>query len=189
LFSLSEYGCIENRPRDFGEVEALMSDKMSGVYSGGLMYEYSYEDNKYGIVNLSGKQGQGDVEERDEFDAYKKALENNPAPSGDGGASGSSKSSECPGSSEYWNVDSSIMPQMPKEAEKYMKEGAGKGEGLKGKGSQIAGDSGLSTANVTVDGTSSSKDGDGDSAGAALQGSALVTVMTALVAVLGSSLL
>ncbi|KAI7558038.1 1,3-beta-glucanosyltransferase, partial [Hortaea werneckii] len=37
---LSEYGCITNK-RQFNEVSALYSDKMTSVYSGGLVYEYA----------------------------------------------------------------------------------------------------------------------------------------------------
>ena len=45
--SLSEYGCITNE-RKFEEVEALYNDEMTGVYSGGLVYEFSMEANNYG---------------------------------------------------------------------------------------------------------------------------------------------
>jgi hypothetical protein len=38
---------------------------------------------------------------------------------------------------------------MPKEAETYFKNGGGKGLGFAGLGSQTAGNSGLSTSNVT----------------------------------------
>ncbi|KAI5283262.1 beta-glucanosyltransferase, partial [Ascosphaera aggregata] len=46
---LSEYGCNTNT-RKFEEVAALYSTKMTGVYSGGLVYEYSQEDSNYGLV-------------------------------------------------------------------------------------------------------------------------------------------
>jgi hypothetical protein len=41
---LSEFGCIENK-RTWGEISALYSEKMTGVYSGGLAYEYTLEPN------------------------------------------------------------------------------------------------------------------------------------------------
>ncbi|OAT04107.1 glycolipid-anchored surface protein 5 [Blastomyces gilchristii SLH14081] len=43
---LSEYGCNTNT-REWNEVKALYSEKMTSVYSGGLAYEYSQEPNNY----------------------------------------------------------------------------------------------------------------------------------------------
>jgi hypothetical protein len=142
---LSEYGCITNRPRKFEEVQALMSSEMTSVYSGGLVYEYSNEENNYGIVTLSG----GNVATSDEFSAYKDALQSNPAPTGSGGASPTSHSVPCPAKDDSWQVDPSLVPAMPSQAEKYMTDGAGSGPGLGGSGSQDAADSGTATASVT----------------------------------------
>lgn len=135
---------------------------MSGVYSGGLMYEYSVEANNFGIVTLKGST----VSESDEFDLFKSALKANPAPTGSGGAASTSHSVSCPTSDASWNVNPSLVPSMPQQAEKYMKSGAGGGPGLGGDGSQNAGDSGTSTASVTggqasPTGTSDSKDNAG----------------------------
>lgn len=49
----SEYGCNEVQPRIFTEVEALYSKEMSQSFSGGLIYEYTQEDNDYGLVKLN----------------------------------------------------------------------------------------------------------------------------------------
>ncbi|KAF5127546.1 1,3-beta-glucanosyltransferase gel1 [Metarhizium brunneum] len=166
---LSEYGCIDNRPRKFEEIEAMMSSEMTGVYSGGLMYEYSYEDNKYGIVELKGGLKAKTVDKLDEYDAFKSALKNNPAPTGAGGAASTTHSVSCPTSNAGWQVNPSLVPQMPSQAEKYMKDGAGKGPGfdLSGDGSQNAGDSGTSTASVTGGAASPTGSGakESDSAG------------------------
>ncbi|KAK2591439.1 1,3-beta-glucanosyltransferase [Conoideocrella luteorostrata] len=147
---LSEYGCIDNRPRKFEEVAAMMKSEMTGVYSGGLMYEYSYEDNKFGIVKLDGLKGKS-VSEMDEFAAFKSALSANPAPTGNGGAASTTHAVSCPTSDASWQVNPSLVPEMPSQAQKYMKDGAGKGPGfeLDGDGSQNAGDSGTATASVT----------------------------------------
>ncbi|KHN96638.1 1,3-beta-glucanosyltransferase Gel1 [Metarhizium album ARSEF 1941] len=149
---LSEYGCIDNGPRKFGEIGALMNSQMTSVYSGGLMYEYTYEANKYGIVELSDGLKSSSVSKRDdEFNAFKSALKNNPAPTGAGGAASTTHAVNCPTSATGWQVDPSLVPEMPSQAQKYMKSGAGKGPGfeLDGDGSQNAGDSGTSTAGVT----------------------------------------
>lgn len=49
---LSEYGCNAVMPRLFQEVEALYSEKMTNVFSGGLIYEFAQEPNNYGLVEI-----------------------------------------------------------------------------------------------------------------------------------------
>ncbi|RJE20716.1 1,3-beta-glucanosyltransferase gel2 [Aspergillus sclerotialis] len=49
----SEYGCNEVTPRIFTEVQALYSQEMSQAFSGGLIYEYTQEDNNYGLVKVN----------------------------------------------------------------------------------------------------------------------------------------
>ncbi|KAL2444023.1 1,3-beta-glucanosyltransferase gel2 [Exophiala dermatitidis] len=49
----SEYGCNHITPRVFSEVPVLYSEKMTPVFSGGLIYEYSEEPNNYGLVELN----------------------------------------------------------------------------------------------------------------------------------------
>lgn len=141
---LSEYGCTTNG-RDFGEIEALMSDKMTGVYSGGLMYEYTMEDNGFGIVEESG----GSIKELPEFSKLAKAMEEFPAPAGDGGAAATTHSVPCPSSGPSWEVEGEAIPAMPVEAQVYMDNGAGQGLGFKGPGSQENAASGTSASNVT----------------------------------------
>lgn len=163
--SLSEWGCIKNRPRKFEELAALMSDEMTSVYSGGIMYEYSKEDNDYGIVTIDGDS----VSKSKEYSLFKSALAKNPTPTGSGGAASSSHAAKCPPKDPNWNVDPSLVPEMPSAANKYMKKGAGDGPGLGGDGSQNAADSGTATASVTggtasPTGTSGSQETESDSA-------------------------
>lgn len=49
----SEYGCNEVRPRTFSEVPVIYGDQMTGVFSGGLVYEYTQEENNYGLVQFN----------------------------------------------------------------------------------------------------------------------------------------
>ncbi|KAH6634996.1 glycoside hydrolase family 72 protein [Chaetomium sp. MPI-SDFR-AT-0129] len=142
---LSEYGCTANK-RDFGELSALMSDKMTSVYSGGLMYEYSQEPNKFGIVEIAGGQDNGSRDqtgarkELDEFAAFAAALKKYPAPTGDGGYTSTTKSSACPTKDANWALDTTELPEIPTGALKFFDNGAGKGPGLNGPGSQWATD-------------------------------------------------
>ncbi|RDA84115.1 hypothetical protein CP532_1484 [Ophiocordyceps camponoti-leonardi (nom. inval.)] len=143
---LSEWGCIQSRPRKFDEMAALMSPAMTSVYSGGLLYEYSEEANNYGIVKIKGET----VEPLEEFDGYRLALEQNPAPAGDGGAAHTTHARPCPTlDEEMWDVDPSLVPEMPSQAERWMKAGITRGPGLRG-GSQEAADSGTATKSVTT---------------------------------------
>lgn len=138
---LSEYGCNTNK-RDFGEVEALYSEKMTGVYSGGLVYEFSQEGNKYGLVKINGKDK---PKKLDDFDALKKAFKKTSNPKGDGGYKKDGKASKCPKKSADWKVDGDTLPAIPSPATVYMKDGPGDGPGFKG-GSQNAGTGSSETA-------------------------------------------
>jgi hypothetical protein len=189
---LSEYGCIENRPRKFEEIKPMMDSDMSSVYSGGLMYEYSLEDNDYGIVKIKS----GKVETMKEFDLFKEALSKYPMPTGTGGALKASHGVECPKSESVWQVDPSYLPEMPSQAEKYMKDGAGKGPGIDGKGSHFDTDSGTATASAAVgsstsksDGSSSSSEDDDSGAASMGYGALYVTGAATLFTLFGTLLL
>lgn len=125
---LSEFGCITNT-RQWSEIAALYSDKMTGVYSGGLAYEYTLEANGYGLVE-EGSNGQS-VPNAD-FRRLKAAYEKTPNPTGNGGARRNTKVPQCPPRTMEWNVDTELLPEMPTGAQKYMQNGAGKGPGLDG---------------------------------------------------------
>jgi hypothetical protein len=134
---LSEFGCNTNT-RDFGEVVALYSTQMTPVYSGGLVYEYSQEESKYGIVQISGNS----VTKFADYDALKKQYAANALPTGDGGAQSSAgAASPCPAfSSSTWLVNTTQLPALPAKAVSYFSNGAGTGPGLSNKaGSQNAG--------------------------------------------------
>ncbi|KAF2014982.1 glycoside hydrolase family 72 protein [Aaosphaeria arxii CBS 175.79] len=137
FYSLSEYGCNTNK-REFNEVKSLYSTDMTGVYSGGIVYEYSEEGSKYGLVKIDGDS----VTEKDDFTALKKAFAGTQSPSGDGGYKSEGKASKCPAKSKTWDIgmDDDKLPALPEGAQAFMgKEGAGKGPGLTGSGSQTSG--------------------------------------------------
>lgn len=172
-------------------MEPMMGKEMSSVYSGGLMYEYSLEDNDYGIVKIDGD----NVKTEKEFDLFKSALEKYPMPTGTGGAAKSSHGVECPKSESVWQVDPSYLPEMPAQAEKYMKDGAGKGPGINGKGSHDDTGSGTATASVAVgtstasSDSSASDDKDDDSGAASLGFGALYITAAATAFTLFGTLL
>lgn len=139
---LSEYGCNTNT-RDFGEVASLYSTDMTGVYSGGLVYEYSQEDSHYGLVTISG----GSVTELTDFTTLKNAFAGTANPQGDGGYNATGGASGCPPLDiPNWVVANDSLPAIPEPAKKYMTQGAGTGPGLTGTGSQNAGTASSGTA-------------------------------------------
>ncbi|KAK4222968.1 Glucanosyltransferase-domain-containing protein [Podospora fimiseda] len=195
---LSEYGCIHNT-RNFREIESLMHKNMTAVYSGGLMYEYSMEPNKYGIVKIKGGDVKGGVDQtgareelKPEFQNLVDAMKKYPAPSGDGGYSKERKASECPQPDDHWMIESSALPDMPEKAKQYLTNGAGKGPGLKGDGSQWAADSAsvseggkpTDAKGQVVGGASGSNDQD-ENAGVRGQAPFLVSGAVALMTVFG----
>jgi len=48
----SEYGCNTPSPRVFNEVGAIYGPEMTDVFSGGVVYEYTQEENNYGLVDI-----------------------------------------------------------------------------------------------------------------------------------------
>ena len=154
---LSEYGCNTNA-RDFGEVQALYNTEMTSVYSGGLVYEYSQEGNNYGLVTING----ASVTDTGDFSSLMTAFQNTQNPTGDGGYNSTGGASGCPAeSAPWWQVANNNLPAIPAPALKYMSQGAGKGPGLTGLGSQNSGTQSSGTATPgsgqpTVTGTSGS---------------------------------
>ncbi|CCG24251.1 Pga4 predicted GPI-anchored cell surface protein [Candida orthopsilosis Co 90-125] len=112
----SEFGCNAKKPRPFSEIESIYSTDMSSVFSGGLVYEYSEEDNEYGLVKLDGD----DVTPNQDFKNLKNEFNKTENPSGDGGYLKSSGGNNCPSKSSLWNVTEEI-PDTPGGAIKYVK--------------------------------------------------------------------
>lgn len=150
---------------------------MTPVYSGGLVYEYSEEGNGYGLVTISGNS----VTTTTGFTDLENQLKANPAPSGSGDFSTTNQPAACPADSADWDISpfsGENLPAIPSGAVKYMSQGAGKGPGLTGDGSQNAGGassgtatpgSGTVTATATHSGSSSTG---GAAASAAASGAA-----------------
>lgn len=139
---LSEYGCNTNK-RDFEEVSDLYSTKMTSVYSGGLIYEYSNEASNYGLVQLNGDR----LTELPDYTALKNAFAKTPNVSGDGGYNQTGGASGCPTRQPpNWDIPNDSLPAMPDPAKQYLNDGPGKGPGFSGSGSQNAGVESTGTA-------------------------------------------
>lgn len=146
---MSEFGCIEDE-RAWGEVAALYSTNMSSVFSGGIAYEYSYETNGYGIVEID---DDGNLSTNEDFDELAAAFAAATDPEGDGGYSADAPASSCPAQSDEWEVADELIPAPPEDIEEFMENGAGTGPGLGDDvvTSHYGGDS-YSESNITMDG-------------------------------------
>ena len=145
---LSEYGCVKTT-RKFEEIATLYGSKMTPVYSGGLVYEYSKEGTSapqdlYGLVSISGSS----VSENKDFSSLQSAFQSTPLPTDEGGYKPSGSPSTCPSKSSTWLVSDDALPAMPPQASQYFKSGAGKGPGLQGSGSQDSGSGSPGTASA-----------------------------------------
>ncbi|KAF1843659.1 carbohydrate-binding module family 43 protein [Cucurbitaria berberidis CBS 394.84] len=66
----AEYGCNTPRPRQFTEVGALYGKQMTGVWSGGIVYMYFEEENKFGLASIEG----GKVKTNKDFENLSKEI-------------------------------------------------------------------------------------------------------------------
>lgn len=82
----SEYGCNKVRPRTFDEVDQGLYGGLKDTFSGGLIYEYSEEDNNYGLVEID---SDGNIELKEDYYNLQKAYANISKPSGSASSLGS----------------------------------------------------------------------------------------------------
>lgn len=124
---LSEFGCnkvVSSRP--FTEIQTLYSTQMSSLFSGGLVYEYSQEANKYGLVQIN---DDDTITKLTDYNNLKSQYAKAQNPTGDGGFSKNSKYSTCPSyQANVWEANNTL-PDMPSDAETYFENGAGDGLG------------------------------------------------------------
>ncbi|KAK7207549.1 putative beta (1-3) glucanosyltransferase [Myxozyma melibiosi] len=70
----SEFGCNTDTPRTFTEINGgVYTEKMMAVFDGGLVYEYSEEDNSYGLVSID---SDGSVTLKDDYANLQSAYAN-----------------------------------------------------------------------------------------------------------------
>ncbi|PVH16137.1 uncharacterized protein CXQ87_004001 [Candidozyma duobushaemuli] len=124
---LSEFGCNEVTPRKFTEVGAIFSEKMSPVFSGGIAYEYTEEENEYGLVELS--DDNSTISKKDDFDYLKSQLSSVTLPTGSGGARTDLDPTTCPTTDSDWEASTDI-PDTPKGALKYFHGAEPSGNGF-----------------------------------------------------------
>ncbi|TEY46223.1 hypothetical protein BOTCAL_0319g00040 [Botryotinia calthae] len=104
----AEYGCNTVQPRQFTEVGAIYGDKMTEVWSGGIVYMYFQEANDYGLVSVSGNS----VSKLSDFTALSKQLAS-ATPSFTNSASytvTNTVAQACPATGTAWAASSNLPP-------------------------------------------------------------------------------
>lgn len=108
----AEYGCNSDgaENRKFSEVEAIYSDKMTGVISGGIVYMYYQEANDYGLVQVK----DGKATPMKDAKALKDQLKD-VKPSGVKMADyePTNKPQSCPATGKDWKVTERSLPPTP----------------------------------------------------------------------------
>lgn len=110
----AEYGCNTPSPRKFTEVQALYSSPMTDVFSGGIVYMYYQEENKFGLVEIDGN---GKVTKLQDFTNLKNQITKvNPKGVTMSSYTPSNTSPrDCPAENEFWEA-SKTLPPTPDES-------------------------------------------------------------------------
>lgn len=136
---LAEYGCIDGiggaEGRKWSETTALYSDRMTGTFSGGVVYMYFEEDNDYGMLTWGGcvffppicstmiltvasnlvglfkASSNGGGSTMKNFDALVKVMKDvNPKTIEMSSYSSNNKPRDCPGIQDNWLAASNLPP-------------------------------------------------------------------------------
>lgn len=106
----SEYGCNKVTPRGFTEVQAIYSEEMTDVWSGGIVYMYFQEANDYGLVSIDSS---GDVKTLTDFNNLKSQLASiSPSLATADSASTSASVTTCPSVGADWAA-ATVLPPTP----------------------------------------------------------------------------
>ncbi|RKP26150.1 Glucanosyltransferase-domain-containing protein [Syncephalis pseudoplumigaleata] len=111
---LTEFGCNLSMPRTFGEVEAIFGPQMTDVLSGGIAYEFSNEENNYGLVQIVNEK---QVAKMQDFHNLKTAYAAvRPVGVKMKSLKESRPASQCPATTAGWHSSHRLPPTPSKEA-------------------------------------------------------------------------
>lgn len=105
----SEYGCNRVLPRQFTEVDAIYSDEMTDIWSGGIVYMYFQEANNYGLVSIDSN---GDVSTMPDFKNLKTKLAGIDPSYATEASAGSATVTSCPTIGADWAANT-VLPPTP----------------------------------------------------------------------------
>ncbi|KAI8376025.1 Glucanosyltransferase-domain-containing protein [Radiomyces spectabilis] len=121
---LTEYGCNLVTPRPFTEVEALYSSQMTDVWSGGVVYEWTQENNRYGLVKIDTNTQHAEVLE--DYNNLKSAL-TKASPKGVqmDAFNEQRQASSCPSKTDNWKAPLELPPTPSEKACQCMRDNLG----------------------------------------------------------------
>ncbi|KAI7900684.1 Glucanosyltransferase-domain-containing protein [Cokeromyces recurvatus] len=105
---LSEYGCNLITPREFSEVSAIYGPEMTGVWSGGIVYEWTQENNRYGLVKIKSS---GEAEKMEDYNNLQERMAKvKPHGVRMDDYHDEKPNSNCPSISENWKASNELPP-------------------------------------------------------------------------------
>jgi hypothetical protein len=113
-------------------LQVIDSTQMTGVFSGGCVYEWSQEVSDYGLVDLGTN---GSITLLADYYNLKSEFAQTPMPSGDGDYKATGSASNCPGNSSDF-TGWAVLPAIPSAAQGYINNGAGQALGYNGPSNQ-----------------------------------------------------
>lgn len=105
----SEYGCNEVRPRLFQEVGTLYGSDMTDLWSGGIVYMYFEEANKYGLVSVIDSKS---VSTMADFSNYKSEINKISPTYAKSSTVSSALVTACPTATDNWEA-ATVLPPTP----------------------------------------------------------------------------
>ncbi|KAI1502219.1 Glucanosyltransferase-domain-containing protein [Biscogniauxia marginata] len=100
----SETGCRE-QAGDFADVSTMLGPVFQAVFSGSIVYEWTMQDNGYGLVQYSSNDYTGFPETLDDYNALKTAFStSNPTGTSKEAYTPSNTAPSCPTSASTWSV-------------------------------------------------------------------------------------
>lgn len=113
----AEYGCNipMNQPRMFSEVQALFSEPMTSVWSGGIVYQYFQTENDYGLVNAN--DDANTVQTIADFENLSSQIAKiSPSSTAYNAVSTGGTPASCPAVGATWSSTPSPLPPRPNQA-------------------------------------------------------------------------
>jgi hypothetical protein len=105
---LSEYGCNIVTPRQFSEVGAVYGPEMTEVWSGGVVYEWTQENNRYGLVKIDSN---GEAEILPDYTNLLSEMEDiNPKGVHMDSFKEAKEKSVCPPNGSNWKASATLPP-------------------------------------------------------------------------------
>ncbi|KAG0215688.1 1,3-beta-glucanosyltransferase gas1 [Mortierella sp. GBA30] len=108
---LSEFGCNLVLPRSFSEVKSIFGPDMQDVWSGGIVYEWSQEENSYGLVQI---QPDHTASVLPDYNSLQKALMPlHPKGVNMDAFTENRAISTCPANTATWEPSANLLPPTP----------------------------------------------------------------------------